>query len=713
MTKFIINHKIKFLFLLISFFWLIAILGIENISFQSTQWLHNGSDQGLHHLGWYFFKNDIWRFPLGNNPTYGDGFGSSIVFTDSIPIFALIFKSLKFMLPENFQYFSLWYFISLYLQLFFSFKILKKFTNSEIYSFIGSLFFIICPFFMFRVGWHAAVSAHWILLCTLYLALTYKVNESKLSWFILIILTPLISYSFTAITVVFYALLRLFNFFYYRKDFLVILKDFFIISIFLLLIAYIVGYFEVRMVDTLARGFGVYKLNLLSIFDSGMMEAKYSWLLPDINLLRGEELDGFNFIGLGGILMFLIISTLSLKKNYRKKIFYNENSRNIKIIFLISIFFTLWALTNKISFGSFTILEIPLNKYFLALFSVIVNTGRLFWIVNYFILILLIITIFKCFEKKNSLKIITLLFIIQLADSSVVINSRIGLIKPFNKTVVMNDSIWGVLLEKRKVLKTTYPISWSPLFSSFSYLMEKNNIIKTNLVIQARNNRKAMAEARYVLYDDLRKKKLDSNTLYVIDNLGHLRQLKYLYKNEDVGFFYRDNFWSMAVNEKKLMQDNDVRKFNEITFKVLEIDKKKSLSFKEKDNFYGFGWSHNLNKSGIWSEGPKSTLMFKIDENYGDIKLEIFCSPYISEKNESLEFDIYVNNLLNKKMKLTKSNLEESFVIIIKKDLIINNELKVDFSFKNPISPFELLKSPDSRKLGILLKNIKISRDLT
>ena len=63
-------------------------------------------------------------------------------------------------------------------------------------------------------------------------------------------------------------------------------------------------------------------------------------------------------------------------------------------------------------------------------------------------------------------------------------------------------------------------------------------------------------------------------------------------------------------------------------------------------------------------------------------------------------------------MKLTKGNLKESFAIIIKKDLIINNEVKIDFSFKNLISPFELLESPDSRKLGILLKNIKISPDL-
>ena len=45
------------------------------------------------------------------------------------------------------------------------------------------------------------------------------------------------------------------------------LKDFLILIIFLLTTMYLVGYFEVRMTDTLGVGFGVYKLNLLSIFD--------------------------------------------------------------------------------------------------------------------------------------------------------------------------------------------------------------------------------------------------------------------------------------------------------------------------------------------------------------------------------------------------------------------------------------------------------------
>ena len=60
-------------------------------------------------------------------------------------------------------------------------------------------------------------------------------------------------------------------------------------------------------------------------------------------------------------------------------------------------------------------------------------------------------------------------------------------------------------------------------------------------------------------------------------------------------------------------------------------------------------------------------------------------------------------------MKLTNKNHDETFEISIKEELIENNEIKIDFNFKNLVSPYEVLESPDSRKLGILIKNIKIN----
>ena len=162
MKNFLFNNRINILFLFISLFFLVGVLGIENISFKSTKWLYDTNDAAHHQLGWHFFKNDIWRFPLGNNPNYGDEIGNSIVYTDSIPILALFFKLFKSFIPGNFQYFSFWYLICIYLQLFFSFKILKKFTNSVPHSLIGSLFFLIAPIFVYSENIASAIAGQWI-----------------------------------------------------------------------------------------------------------------------------------------------------------------------------------------------------------------------------------------------------------------------------------------------------------------------------------------------------------------------------------------------------------------------------------------------------------------------------------------------------------------------------------------------------------------------
>jgi hypothetical protein len=708
MKKLLLNNRINFLFLFVSFACLICVLGFDNISFQSIRWLHDGNESAIEQTAWYFFRNDIWRFPFGNNPNYGDEISTSIVFSDSIPILALFFKLFKSFLPENFQYFSLWYLICFYFQLFFSFKILKKFTNSIPYSLIGSIFFLLAPIFIFRVNWHASVSAQWLLLFTLYLVLTRKIDNSKFLWFFLIIFSSLILYNFTVIILAVYSLLRIFELKFNKKSFYHLVKDFFVLSILLLLTLYLVGYFEIRMGDTLALGFGYHKLNFLSILDpvNSVNNISWSWFLPDIKLSDGEELEGFNYLGLGQILMLLFAIVLFFIKKYQINLASIKNDRKIKTFFLVSLFLTFWALSNKISFGSHILLEIPLNKYIFAALSVSKATGRLFWIVNYFLVIVSIIIIFKCFEKKNSLLIITLFLLIQLSDISAGLKNRINFFNPVDNSVGVKDQIWNNLLTKYKTIKTTYPWSYPGIFYHFSFIMEKNNVKKTNLAPQARVNRKAAAESRYNLYNKFNKKKLQSDTLYVVASFNHLKHLKNLFEDENVAFFYRDNLWTMVMNEQILMNENDKDSFKKIKPKLLEINENKILHFGERDSYYGLGWSHNLGKEGIWSEGKISTLLFRIKKNYGDMKLEVSCSPYITKKNKVSEFDIYVNEVFKKNVKL--KNKEEKIEILIDEKFIKNNEIKIDFSFKNSTSPYEVFESPDSRKLGILVKNIKI-----
>ena len=100
------NFIINFLFLIISLLLAVYFVGKNNFWFNQTDWLYGSGDLTNAQLSWQFFKNDIWRFPIGLNPNYGLEISNSIIFTDNIPLFAIIFKFLNPIIYENFQYFS-------------------------------------------------------------------------------------------------------------------------------------------------------------------------------------------------------------------------------------------------------------------------------------------------------------------------------------------------------------------------------------------------------------------------------------------------------------------------------------------------------------------------------------------------------------------------------------------------------------------------------
>ena len=118
MNKKFINID-QIFFIIISLFFWIYLLGTDYIDPSNIEWLFLG-DLPQAQLGWEFFRDDYWRFPFGSNPNYGIYFGGSIVFSDSIPIFAILFKLINFLLPENFQYFQFgFYYVSIFNSFFF------------------------------------------------------------------------------------------------------------------------------------------------------------------------------------------------------------------------------------------------------------------------------------------------------------------------------------------------------------------------------------------------------------------------------------------------------------------------------------------------------------------------------------------------------------------------------------------------------------------
>jgi len=464
---------------------------------------------------------------------------------------------------------------------------------------------------------------------------------------------------------------------------------------------YVAGYFEIRYFDGIASGYGEYKLNLLSAFDPGSNFNTWSYILPDIKLTTLEQAEGFNYFGLGSLIIILLSIVIYIFSK-SKFIYLKKNF----IYIIASIFFTIVALSNKISFGNIEILNIELNKYILAGLSIFRASGRFFWPVYYLILIFSLVFLYKNISKKKYVILIFTCLLIQIIDISGAIKNYSKII---NRVVISENDDLNNLFQINKNLISTSNSNYNSNFSKLSYLTEKFKIQKTNVINLARVNRKVLAETRYEINKNFYNKKIETNTIYLIENFSHLQNLQSIFK-DDLYFFKIDNIWLMTSIKEDLKLHKRLQFTN---FKKINLNYNYKFNNESKDNFLGLGWSYNNIKSGIWSDGYISSLLFNIDNINKDLVFEINCDPYLNSKHEHQDIEIYYNNILVKKINFEFGKTNINLIKFeLKKELITNNNIELRFKFNNPGSPSDYRESPDSKKLGILLKNISVKEKI-
>ena len=131
----------------------ILIYGVQVLDVTKDAWLFDGGDLTQHYAGWAFFRNCEWKFPIGlfntlTYPNYG-----AIIFTDSIPLFAIIFKVFSSILPETFQYFGIYGFMCYILQGVFAFTLLRKFIKNRYYTICRNSIFYYFTIFASKNVW--------------------------------------------------------------------------------------------------------------------------------------------------------------------------------------------------------------------------------------------------------------------------------------------------------------------------------------------------------------------------------------------------------------------------------------------------------------------------------------------------------------------------------------------------------------------------------
>ena len=468
---------------------------------------------------------------------------------------------------------------------------------------------------------------------------------------------------------------------------------------FLLFIMFMIGYFESTPINAVSSGYGLFKIDLLSFLDPKIGDqSSWSIFLKD---LPGTHFEGYTYIGLGNIILILF-SLLIFLNNKLKGRFYTNNIFFFRIKNLSLIILFLWALTTNISILGNEILNPTLPNYLFGLLSIFSSTGRFSWPLIYFLIFFATIIIYKNFSKFYSVLFIVIFVFIQALDISVGLKNNLFSNKKFIQKEY-KDPIWKYIDENFDNLRTTYLFNnYGSIFSNASIPISKMDSIKTDIILNAAMDREKAASVRYNLANKIKNYRLDPNTAYIVDNLEHLKQLKFQLLEKNYGFFNRDNFWIILPEKKELMTKSDIKKLEKINFDKINLNKKYNLNF--KDNFLGFGWTHNFGNKGVWSEGENAFLFFELSENNKkDYELEISYSSYLKNKKENYDLSIYLNNIFYKKIKIIDHDVIK---IPIKYSFNNKNKFMINFEFDGLVSPYDLFESPDARKLGILLNSI-------
>ena len=272
----------------------VTAFGVRLLDPRYIDWLLWG-DPAANYLGWAFFRNDPWGFPLARVRSYGEGFASSIVFTDSIPWVAIVFKLFRGILSEPFQYFGLWIAASFTLQGAVGFVLARKLGADRIAAALIAGLLLLSPPLLNRLTGHYALTAHWVLLVALGLCLFGRSMRRFYAWIALIALLVATQF-YLAVMVMALWFADLVRSWLQREADRRVVVAFFVATLAVTLgVMAVCGYFLVDRAGTGADMVGFYRLNAVSLVSS---EGLWSRVLPKIPAGFGDY-EGFAYLGLG------------------------------------------------------------------------------------------------------------------------------------------------------------------------------------------------------------------------------------------------------------------------------------------------------------------------------------------------------------------------------------------------------------------------------
>lgn len=505
MKRFIPNKPVEQWLLipgLIGFVYYVVLTRFHGLNPFDVDWMlpfwRGSIDSAQHYLGWEFFRQaPLLQWPPGKSPNLGPMGGSGVALTDSLPLFAFIFKPLTFWFTQPFQYFGIWVLTCFVLQAVFAWKLITIWIKHWEHVVLGTYFFCFAPIFIDRMTVHLALAGHWVILAGLYLLFSPKSKFNH--WFVLAIVSMLVQpYLAIICAALFFAwlLIALLN----TRAVVQFVKQLLIFIGVLFASGWSTGLFIFGLGSAKAAGFGVYSANVLAWVDPGFTwyeKVLWSNLVPDQVQSPGQY-EGMNYLGSGVLLLAVVALGYQLIRGTWKSrgiqiavvlsfvaAFGRSGTPQTELVFLLGVlgafvyptlskqisqegsktvvclllFISLIsiAFTYQIFIGDFLIVDFTIPESINNLLSIVRTSGRMLWPVTYLLIGSVVVFTSRNFRRIYASGLIALALCVQVYESVGAVGVTKSMFTRPGPTEILKSPLWKTFGEKYQNIAIVLP----------------------------------------------------------------------------------------------------------------------------------------------------------------------------------------------------------------------------------------------------------------